>query len=560
MITPTPAQAKIRDHADPGLLIVAPAGCGKTEALALRVQGMLERGDVTAPKKILVVTFSNRARDNIRERLRAYVGAGALRDQVVVVNFHGLSARIFRAHANVIEMSADLAIPDHDIVGEACRKRELDFNLEARTKNALRDAKLEPRTDAEVDAFLVENFETNALEIERERIANGELSYDDLPRLAELILSNESVARLYRAHFGAVVVDEFQDLTPQQLRIVNMIGYGRTTYAGDLAQGIYGFTGARPAEVSAAIRAECSTVVTFAESHRSSPAVLAAVNSLSSLTTGVKLSAAAPDSWPGGGLFGVESFTDAKTEAIWMAELAQGILNRASSQRIGIMARTAGRRRFIEEILTERKIEFMRWDDGVLDTDTARMMRAMLSKFDVKGYERSDDKREYLRDVSGLDALVETDSRKNLAEALNWCQDLLREEISPSEIRSRIRVGNESTLLTLPGIHVLTGHVGKGQQFDWVLVVGAEDGVIPDFRQTTTEERAEEARVLSVMLSRARHGAIVGYADTVPTMAGKPLKRERSPFLQHLMTANPLRGQARREWLRAVDWEAIAVR
>ncbi|HZV25068.1 MAG TPA: UvrD-helicase domain-containing protein, partial [Acidothermaceae bacterium] len=98
MIAPTPGQTDIRDTAELDLLIVAPAGCGKTEALALRVAGLVERGQVPWPKKLLVTTFSNRARDNVKERLRSHVSPLALRDRVDVANFHGLSARIFKAN------------------------------------------------------------------------------------------------------------------------------------------------------------------------------------------------------------------------------------------------------------------------------------------------------------------------------------------------------------------------------------------------------------------------------------------------------------------------------
>ncbi|MHA4893043.1 3'-5' exonuclease, partial [Enterococcus faecium] len=81
------------------------------------------------------------------------------------------------------------------------------------------------------------------------------------------------------------------------------------------------------------------------------------------------------------------------------------------------------------------------------------------------------------------------------------------------------------------GVHLLTGHVGKGQQFDWVVIVGLEEGVIPDFRASSADEMAEEARVLSVMLSRARHGVIVGRAASVPTNNGRPMNRTPSSFL-----------------------------
>lgn len=560
MITPTPSQIQIRDHTSRDLLVVAPAGCGKTEALALRVQGLLQQGDILAPQKILVVTFSNRARDNIRQRLRSYLGVAQLRDRVSVVNFHGLSARVFKAHANVIGLSPGLTIPESDWVSEKCQRKNLSYALANRVKDALRVAKQEARSDGEVDAHLVANRETDALEIERDRVQAGRLTYDDLPRVAELILANEQVADFYRAHFGAAVVDEFQDLTPQQLRIVNRIGHKRTTYAGDLAQGIYGFAGAKPHEVYTTISKECSAVVHFAESHRSSPAVLSAVNSMSTLTSGTALTAADPASWPNGGLFATGQFSTAEIEADKMTNAAISIAKRVPGHRIGIISRTVARRRFAETALTDKGVQYYRWDDGVLDTDTARIMRAMLSQFDLEGYQAADEKIEFLRHASGLETLTEPTSRQSLGDALGWCFELLRGGMGPKDIRARIRVGDESTLVTMPGIHLLTGHVGKGQQFDWVMILGAEDGTIPDFRARTSESQAEEARVLSVMISRARHGVFITHAREVLAGTGRRMKKDPSPFFTHLSAGNPLTGSDIKAWLDNADWARIAAR
>lgn len=119
------------------------------------------------------------------------------------------------------------------------------------------------------------------------------------------------------------MVDEFQDLTPQQLRIINRIGAGRTTYAGDLAQGIYGFTGAKPEEVYAQITDEVGEVVQLTESHRSSPAVLASVNALVPLTQGTALTCAAPDRRPSGGIAVEVGHQTADEEAAWVVKARQ---------------------------------------------------------------------------------------------------------------------------------------------------------------------------------------------------------------------------------------------
>jgi DNA helicase-2/ATP-dependent DNA helicase PcrA len=560
MVEPTQAQLDIREHPDLDLLVVAPAGCGKTEALALRVQGLLQRGTAAPPRRILITTYSNRARDNIRDRLASYLSPGTMRDRVAIANFHGLSARIFRAHASVIGLSPDLIIPGSDWVGEQCRSKGLNFKLSGAVQELLRETKQQAIDDAAAEQRLIAAGLPDALDIERQRIAEGRLTYDDLPRLAELILANEGVAGLYRHHFEAVIVDEFQDLTPQQLRIVKRIGPGKTTYAGDLAQGIYGFAGARPNEIDRQVREESSTVIEFADSHRSSPAVLGMVNALSALTGGTSLASAKPESWPQGGLAAQIVFATPDAEADWAIKFAGFVLASAPNHRIGIIARTASRRRFIDAVVEASDLPSYRWDDGVLDTDAARIVKAMLSRLNVSDFQAASDPLEHLRKAAGLSGVQDPSTREALGGALNWCCDLLQQGLTLGAIKERIRVGDESTLLNVPGVHLLTGHVGKGQQFDWVLVIGAEEGCIPDFRATSTEAIQEEARILSVMLSRARHGAVMMCAQSVPAATtGVSYAKRPSRFWPYLQPVC-LDSLTAEEWLRAARWNEIRKR
>lgn len=560
MVSPTPKQLEIRDTQSLSLLVVAPAGCGKTEALALRIQGLLQRGAVAAPKKILVTTFSNRARDNIKDRLRAYLTPTVMRERVTVVNFHGLAARLIKAHANVVGLPQNLIIPESDWVGEQLRKRNTPWNDRRAIQDALRETKQRALDDAAVEAELLLLGDATALELERLRRAEGRLTYDDLPRLAELILAHDAVADLYAAHFGAVVVDEYQDLTAQQLRIVNRIGYQRTTYGGDLAQGIYGFAGAQPLAVDGAIRAESSSVIAFSDSHRSSPAVLKMVNALIPLTSGQQLTAADPGSWPSGGLAGSVAHQSAETEADWIVEVSKAILSRAPAHRIGVLARTAQRRRFVDAAFAKTDVPHFRWDDGVLDTDTGKLVRAMLARFDLAAYLAAPDKADFLRDAVGFEAIADVDVRKSMVDALGWVQDLLSAVVAPDDIRKRIKVGDSSTLITSAGAHLLNSHVGKGQQFDWVFVAGVEEEFIPFSLATTTDEIAEEARVLSVMISRARHGVILSRATSVPTNGGYARSRTPSRFLHSIATASPLDASGIVDWFKAASWDHIGRR
>jgi DNA helicase-2/ATP-dependent DNA helicase PcrA len=250
------------------------------------------------------------------------------------------------------------------------------------------------------------------------------------------------------------------------------------------------------------------------------------VNALSALTGGTSLASAKPESWPQGGLAAQIVFATPDAEADWAIKLAGFLLASAPNHRTGVIARTASRRRFVDAVVEASDLPSYRWDDGVLDTDTARIVKEMLSRFKVADFQAASDPLEHLRKAAGLSGVQDPSTREALGGALNWCCDLLQQGLTPSAIKSRIRVGDESTLLNMPGVHLLTGHVGKGRQFDWVLAIGAEEGCIPDFRATSTEAIQEEAHILSVMLSRARHGAVMMCAQSVPRRDDRSVVRE----------------------------------
>lgn len=562
MLDMTPKQAQVLDHEGLSLLIIAPAGCGKTETLALRVRGLLDQQAVKASQRILVATFTKRARDNMHDRLSHYLTPREMREAVTVCNFHGLFARIIQAHSNVIGLDPKrLTMPEHDWVGERCRALKLK-GLTNNVKSDISSAKRRALNDEQVLAELQGSGNQYAFMIEEQRQAESRLTYDDLPRLAELILANDEVAALYQLHFGAIIVDEFQDLTPQQLRIVQRIGYKKTTYAGDLAQGIYAFAGAQPEYVKRELETECSEIIEFAESFRSSPAVLTAVNSLNSLTGGQMLTAAAPDSWPSGGLAAYRQFNHAQEEASYIKNLCSWILSegQAPQQRIGISARLKRRRQLVDETIAASGLAYCIWDDGVLDKSIAQKIRSMLRGLSLSEFHSADDQLAFLRQAVAFDNEQDPDERTALSSAVDWCLDLLQKDLSPDTIQKRIQIGDNDSLITRAGVHLLTGHAGKGQQFDWMVVIGLEEDYLPSYQAIQAGDNSammdEEARTLAVMLSRARHGVLVTSSSIVPGDF-TPNKRQ-SRFLTNLLPAVTSDRQQIHDWLAEADWKAIA--
>ena len=564
MLDITPKQAQVRDHQGLSLLIIAPAGCGKTETLALRVKGLLSKQVVKAPQRILVATFTKRARDNMHDRLSHYLTPREMREAVTVCNFHGLFARIIQAHSNVIGLDpARLTMPQHDWVDERCRALKLK-GLTNDVKSDISSVKRRALNDEQVIAEIQRSGNQYASMIEEQRQAESRLTYDDLPRLAELILANDEVAALYQRHFGAIIVDEFQDLTLQQLRIVQRIGYKKTTYAGDLAQGIYAFAGAQPEHVKKELETECSETIEFAESFRSSPAVLTAVNSLNRLTGGQALTAANPGSWPSGGLAAYRQFDHAEKEATYIKNLCSWILSegRAPQQRIGISTRLKRRRQLVDEMIAASSLPYCIWDDGVLDKSIAQKIRSMLRGLSLSEFHSADDPLAFLRQAVAFDNEQDPDERTALSNALNWCFDLLDKNVDPDTIQKRIQIGDNDSLITRSGVHLLTGHAGKGQQFDWMVVVGLEEDYLPSYQAIQAGDNSammdEEARTLAVMLSRARHGVLVTSSDVVPDDYDPKRRKQQSRFLDNLCPVVKRDRQQIRDWLTDVDWRAIA--
>lgn len=558
---PTTSQMQIRDHEPLGLIITAPAGCGKTEALALRIRGMIDRRVVKPPRKILLVTFTNRAKENIGERLRTYLTPQEINRYITLHNLHGLSARIISAHGQVLGLDSSWKLPDSDWIASKFRERGLSYRQKFLINSHLQQAKLETRTDDEVLEYLSHAQDQDALEIERERQDSKQLTYDDLPRLADLILRNEKVTALYREHFSCIIIDEFQDLTLQQLSILQRIGRGRITYAGDLAQGIYGFTGAKPEQVLASARSEGIDEITFTESHRSSPAVLELVNSLRPRTGGVELECSSPQSWPGGGFAAHQVFESEKDEADGIVRFASGILSRAKGQRIGVLTRAKKRRENLDELLIkEAPFPWHRWDDPIFDSHIAPLLRSALRKTNPAQLGDADAQQHLLGFIDPLE-LQDPSTYEGLVQGCAWIHDLASEGISKSEINQRIKSGENETLLSAPGLHLVTGHAGKGQQFDWVIIMGLEQDSIPSFQAKTGPAIVEESRVLSVMISRARHGVLTTFSKFGVKPWGEKSKNNPSVFMNLLRDAGSYTDwEAGRDWLNSADWDAIAIR
>jgi DNA helicase-2/ATP-dependent DNA helicase PcrA len=521
---------------DANLLVIAPPGCGKTELLAHRAAYLIPT--LEPHQRVLALTFSNRAKANLRERLLTVLGPQRFRRYIKVTNFHGHAAELITAHGGTIGVDPCSPMPGRSTLETAISEytRGLSFDASAELKKmieeALAEAKREARDDDEVAEALALIGNVQAQAIERDRRQRGLLHYHDLLRHAQRLLNIDEIAHLYQQHFGALLVDEFQDLSPQQLEIALASGSTSRTFVGDPLQGIYSWAGARPVEVEVQLREICGEPHHLTVSYRSSPAVLTVVNRVSSLLGGQTLQSADPSTWLGGGAAVCVTFESGRQEALWILDMSTKILAANPKATIGVIARAGWRRRPIDEVFAAAvHLSTQRWDLAIQDSVIVQHILTAVRRLPRKASMEMTT-RAVLEDID----LSDVETREQAIEALAEFETLVRRAGTPAAAAAQLRVPDDTKAIG-PGVHLLNAHTGKGQQFDWVFVPGVEDFHIPSGMAKTSEELEEELRVLLVILSRARHGIAITRALSLVSKKGNPYHTKTSKWWTELASA-----------------------
>lgn len=280
------------------LLLIAGAGTGKTRALTRRVARLVARG--TAPDRILLLTFTQKAAREMVERIGALLDPTAAR-AIWAGTFHAIAARILRFHADRIGFRRDFGLLDPAGAAEVLAEVLAGLDLELRralppNRTLLRVLSLSLNADRPVaDAVerLAAKYRGVRGEIEAvlglycaRKIELNVMDYDDLLANGHLLLAEQVDLRAALAErFEQVLVDEYQDTNPLQAALVAMLaGHHRNVCAvGDDAQAIYGFRGADVGHIlSFAGRWPGAKTLRLETNYRSTPAVVAVANAAQS--------------------------------------------------------------------------------------------------------------------------------------------------------------------------------------------------------------------------------------------------------------------------------------
>ncbi len=253
--TLNPQQREAVEYGDGPLLIFAGAGSGKTKALTYRIANLITTHNID-PYNIMAVTFTNKAANEMKERIAELSGESALK-KMWVGTFHSICARILRKHGAKMGLENDFVIYDDDdqmyVVAECLEQLGIDEkeNSARQILTKISNAKEQlVLPDDYADAFSSDYDQITGKVYplyQRKLQANNALDFDDLIMYAVVLLEdNKEVREHYQSRFKYVLVDEYQDINFSQFQLVKIIAdkHKNICCVGDDDQSIYSWRGA----------------------------------------------------------------------------------------------------------------------------------------------------------------------------------------------------------------------------------------------------------------------------------------------------------------------------
>lgn len=237
------------------LLILAGAGSGKTRVLTHRIAYLIEERGVP-PYNILAITFTNKAANEMKERVKSLIGDKL--DDLWIGTFHSICVRILRRYIDRLGYSSSFVIYDSydqkTVVKECIKEMNLDKET-YKERSILSTISSLKNTMVTPDEYINENYNSfynrNVGEIyalyEKKLKSNNGLDFDDLIlKTIELLKNNSDVLEYYQKKFRYIFVDEYQDTNKAQYQLVNLLSqkYKNLCVVGDDDQSIYGWRGA----------------------------------------------------------------------------------------------------------------------------------------------------------------------------------------------------------------------------------------------------------------------------------------------------------------------------
>ena len=505
--------------------VIAGAGTGKTRAITHRIAYAAAIGTMD-PQKVLALTFTSRAAGEMRTRLRSLgvptvaartVHAAALKQLIYFwpTVFGGRVPELMTAKAGFI--------------GEAINRAGLSEELRATSRELMRDIASEIEW-AKVSQVAPEDFvdeiskRTQKPRVSAEKLAKVYTAYESVKKqelaidfedvlllTAAMLEEERSVRERVQDQYRYFTIDEYQDISPVQQRLINAWLGSRQDICvvGDPAQTIYSFAGATPVFLNSFTqRFPEAEVIRLSTGYRSTPEITFAANSLLRHGAMGQELVALNDH---GSKPSVDGYASEEAEiAGVLGEITTLLQSGTQAQEIAILARTNNQLNGVERAMNKAGLPYqVRNTERFFDRQDVRDFLTEVRRASVLPAEG----------VSWIDELrtiaqpfLTGESIDGIAALLHLARELDADSgFSPKtlrgylrEIEDRVQQNNPPTM---PVITLATLHAAKGLEWERVFLIGASEGFLPLESGVTGQSDAEideERRLFYVGMTRAK--------------------------------------------------------
>lgn len=557
-------QKQAVEQTDGPIIILAGAGSGKTRVLIHKVLHLINAKNVPADN-ILMVTFTNKAAAEMKERIAAKVGTS---QKPLVATFHSLCAKILRIDGKEIGLSPKFIIYDDQDQQDAIK--EILKHLGLSTKDfkphsvlsTISQAKNQLIGDTDYRSFARGYFQETVAKIypmyQKILKENDAVDFDDLiNKTIELFKKNPQVLEKYQNKFKYVLIDEYQDTNHAQYRLAKLLcgKWGNICVVGDFSQSIYSWRGADFTNLNK-FKTDFKDTKTFSlsQNYRSTQKILDGAYAVISKNTTHPILSLWTENLKGEDITIYEARNEQDEAKFIIGQIAK-LVDREGKiyNDLAILYRTNAQSRVIEEVLLhygvpysliggirfyERKeikdiLSYLRF----LDNNKDMVSYNRLKKIGKKRLEKFENYRVQLGEnfeketIDLLDAVLkETDylalydeedeedrgRLENIKELRSVAIEfpnlsqflenvaLVEQEYTPDKPKN----GEKKNAITL-----MTLHAAKGLEFPIVFMVGMEEGLFPHSRaQMDKSELEEERRLCYVGITRAKEKLFLTYA------------------------------------------------
>lgn len=358
-------------HTEGPLLLLAVAGSGKTRVLTHRVAYLIDELGVN-PWNILAITFTNKAAQEMRERVDQIAGFGA--DQVWVATFHATCMRILRRHIDRLGYDTNFTIYDTDdqktVIKQVCKRLNID------TKMYKERTLLSEISSAKDELVDVREFEVKSVGDYRKSVTakvyreyqdtlkkSNALDFDDIiVKTVELFKSCPEVLYNYQERFRYIMVDEYQDTNTAQFELIRLLadGYRNLCVVGDDDQSIYKFRGANIRNILDFEKVyPDAKVIKLEQNYRSTQNILDAANAVIRNNRGRKEKALWTEKGAGSRIH-FRQFDNAYEEAEYIADDISDKVNKngVAYADCAVLYRTNAQSRLLEERMVVEGIPY----------------------------------------------------------------------------------------------------------------------------------------------------------------------------------------------------------